>query len=160
VNCIRFDEEGLKGYNTDVKGFAQSFLPLLQPHQSKALILGTGGSAKAVQYVLTQNNISFLSVSRSSGGPGIINYEDIEEDILWEYPVIINCTPVGMSPHEEEQPPLPYHFLGKENLLYDLIYSPAKTKFLQQGEKKGCIIKNGMEMLELQAAENWNIWNL
>jgi len=113
-----------------------------------------------VQYTLQKNGIDLLLVSRNERDEkGIITYEDIDADLLWEYPVIINCTPVGMTPDEESQPPIPYHFLTPENLLYDLIYKPEKTKFLQQGEKRGCIIKNGLEMLLIQAEENWKIWN-
>ena len=160
VNCIKFSGKEITGFNTDEKGFERSFLPLLQPHHTKALILGTGGASKAVQYILRKNSIEFLLVSRKGrDGSKIISYQDIDADIMWEYSVIINCTPVGMTPNEEAQPEIPYHFLTKEHLLYDLIYKPAKTKFLEQGEKRGCIVKNGLEMLYVQAEENWKIWN-
>ena len=160
VNCIKFSGEETTGYNTDTKGFEGSFLPLLKPHHTKALVLGTGGASKAVQYVLRKNGIGFLTVSRTGRDEkNNIRYEDIDEDIIWEYPVIINCTPVGMIPDEESQPALPYHLLTKDHLLYDLVYKPAKTKFLEHGEKRGCIVKNGFEMLMIQAEENWRVWN-
>ena len=160
VNCIKFSGTISTGYNTDAKGFEESLLPLLKPHHTKALVLGTGGASKAVQYVLNKNRIPFLTVSRQDNSEkNNIRYEDIDEDIIWEYPIIINCTPVGMTPDEESQPAIPYHLLTKEHLLYDLVYKPAKTKFLEQGKKRGCTVKNGFDMLMIQAEENWRIWN-
>ena len=160
VNCIKFIDGHTTGHNTDVIGFEKSLLPLLQPHHAKALVLGTGGSSKAVQYVLTQVGIPFLLVSREKmNSSNCINYIQIDEGIMKEHNVIINCTPIGMSPKENEKPAIPYHLLSPQHLLYDLIYTPEKTLFLQEGERRNCIIKNGFEMLVIQAEENWKIWN-
>lgn len=158
VNCIEFLPGGLKGHNTDVVGFEQSFVPQLRPHHTKALVLGTGGASKAAQYVLKKLSVPFLLVSRTAG-TGLITYADISEQLLEEYTVIINCSPVGMSPDEAAAPQLPYEFIGPCHYLFDMIYKPAETKFLGEGKKRGAIIKNGYEMLLLQAEENWKIWN-
>ncbi|MFN0081681.1 MAG: shikimate dehydrogenase family protein [Ferruginibacter sp.] len=160
VNCIKFIDGHTIGHNTDVVGFEKSLAPLLQPQHTKALVLGTGGSSKAVQYVLKQLNIHFLLVSRNkSNVQNCITYNEIVDKIMREYFLIINCTPVGMKPHESGLPAIPYNLLSTKHLLYDLIYAPEKTPFLQQGERLGCTIKNGFEMLVLQAEENWKIWN-
>ncbi|MBC7938064.1 MAG: shikimate dehydrogenase [Rhizobacter sp.] len=158
VNCIEFLPEGLKGHNTDVTGFEKSFTPLLQPQHTRALILGTGGASKAVQYVLKKLTIPFLLVSRTPG-VNAITYNEISEQLLKEYTIIINASPVGMSPHEDEAPQLLYEHIGPAHYLFDMIYKPAETKFLQQGKNRGAVIKNGYEMLLLQAEENWKIWN-
>ena len=160
VNCIKFTDGNTTGHNTDVVGFEKSLVPLLQPHHTKALVLGTGGSSKAVQYVLKQLKIDYLLVSRNvSNNLNFITYIDINKKIMEEYSIIINCTPVGMTPKEDDMPAVPYHFISANHLLYDLIYTPEKTQFLKQGESKGCTIKNGFEMLVIQAEENWKIWN-
>ena len=160
VNCIKFIDGNTTGHNTDVVGFEKSLVPLLQPHHTKALVLGTGGSSKAVQYVLKQLNIDYLLVSRDATNIlNCINYNDINEQILLEYSIIVNCTPLGMTPNENNMPAIPYNLLSANHLLYDLIYTPEKTIFLKKGEVKGCTIKNGFEMLVIQAEENWKIWN-
>ena len=160
VNCIKFTDGNLTGHNTDVVGFEKSLVPLLKPHHTKALVLGTGGSSKAVQYVLKLLKIDFLLVSRNKSiVPYCITYNDINEKIMNEYSVIINCSPVGMTPKENVAPEIPYNLLSANHLLYDLIYAPEKTLFLQKGETYGCLIKNGFEMLIIQAEENWKIWN-
>ena len=159
VNCIEILPEGLKGHNTDVVGFEQSFIPYLKPHHSKALVFGTGGASKAVQYVLGKLNIPFLPVSRVPAGNHCIGYNKINKELLEEYKIIINCTPLGMYPNEDAMPELPYKYLSPQHYLYDLIYKPAETKFLQQGKQKGATIKNGYDMLIIQAEENWKIWN-
>ena len=160
VNCIKFIDGHTTGHNTDVVGFEKSLVPLLQSHHTKALVLGTGGSSKAVQYVLTQIGISFLLVSRDKGNSqNCVNYSELDESTMNEHTILINCTPSGMTPNENDMPFIPYNFLSEKHLLYDLIYSPEKTLFLQQGERKGCMIKNGFEMLVIQAEENWKIWN-
>ena len=159
VNCIEILPEGLKGHNTDVVGFEQSFISYLKPHHSKALVLGTGGASKAVQYVLGKLNIPFLPVSRVPAGNHCIGYNKINKELLEEYKIIINCTPLGMYPNEDAMPELPYKYLSPQHYLYDLIYKPAETKFLQQGKQKGATIKNGYDMLIIQAEENWKIWN-
>jgi shikimate dehydrogenase len=158
VNCIQFKNGKSIGYNTDIIGFKKSLLPLLQPQHTKALILGTGGASKAVQYVLKNIGINFLLVSRTENN-NTITYEDISEELLQSHFLIINTTPLGMSPNEEGFADIPYQFLTTKHLLYDLIYKPEKTLFLQKGEQQGCMIKNGFEMLVLQAEENWKIWN-
>jgi shikimate dehydrogenase len=157
VNCIQFKNGKTIGYNTDVIGFEKSLRPLLQQQHAKALILGTGGASKAIQYVLKNLGIDFLLVSRTKTD-STITYEDISEEILQSHLLIINTTPLGMSPKGEGFPNLSYQFLTPKHLLYDLIYKPEKTLFLQKGEQQGCIIKNGFEMLILQAEENWIIW--
>ena len=160
VNCIRFSEGETTGYNTDVIGFEQSLLPRLKEHHTHALILGTGGASKAVQYVLKKIGIKYIKVSRKKATEtGSISYEDISAAVIAEHPLIINCTPLGMTPNEEGIPAIPYEFLTDKHLLYDLIYKPEKTKFLQEGEKHGAATKNGFEMLIIQAEENWKIWN-
>jgi shikimate dehydrogenase len=158
VNCIQFNNGNTTGYNTDVIGFEKSLKPLLQEQHTKALILGTGGASKAVQFVLKKMGIPFLLVGRNKTDATII-YEDVLPEMLQHYLLIINTTPLGMSPNEEDFPNIPYEYLTSKHLLYDLIYKPEKTLFLQKGEKQGCTIKNGFEMLVLQAEENWRIWN-
>jgi shikimate dehydrogenase len=158
VNCIKIFDGKTIGYNTDVIGFEKSLLPLLQSHHTKALVLGTGGASKAVQYVLKKLYIPFLLVSRNKTD-NTITYENISAEIIQTHTLIINTTPLGMTPNEEGFADIPYHLISSKHLLYDLIYKPEKTLFLQKGEEQGCVIKNGFEMLILQAEENWEIWN-
>ncbi|MBK7038126.1 MAG: shikimate dehydrogenase [Chitinophagales bacterium] len=158
VNCIKIDEIQKVGYNTDYAAFRDSLKPLLKTHHKKALILGTGGASKAVNYALQELNIQPVFVSRNKSENNFI-YSELTGDIIAEYPVIINCTPTGMYPAINVAPEIPYQSLSKNNLLFDLIYNPEKTLFLQQGEKQGSIIKNGLEMLQLQAEYAWEIWN-
>jgi len=157
INCIRLQGGKTKGYNTDVIGFEKSLAPLLKPNQKHALILGTGGASKAVAYVLNKLGISFQKVSRTS--MGCLHYDDVTADLLQRHQIIINTTPLGMFPQTETYPLLPYEFIGEQHLLYDLVYNPVETKFLSFGKDRGAIIKNGIEMLELQAEESWRIWN-
>jgi shikimate dehydrogenase len=158
-NCIKIDSGNLYGYNTDVVGFEKSLLPLLTKNHSKALILGTGGAAAAVQYVLEKLEIDFLFVSRSKTSNHSLTYSDVSAEILNEYKLIINTSPVGMYPGVNECPDLPYEHITSEHYLYDLVYNPAQTLFLQKGIERGAVIKNGAEMLVLQAEESWRIWN-
>lgn len=158
VNCIKIDEIQKVGYNTDYAAFRDSLKPLLKQHHKKALILGTGGASKAINYALQELNIQPVFVSRNKSENNFI-YTELNGDIISEFSVIVNCTPTGMYPDINIAPDLPYHLLSKNNLLFDLIYNPEKTLFLQQGEKQGCIIKNGLEMLKLQAEYAWGIWN-
>ncbi len=148
----------LIGYNSDIIGFTQSIKPLLTPHHRKALILGTGGASKAVRHGLESLGIEPVFVSRTQR-PGQFTYADITAEKLQEYTVIVNCTPVGMYPHIDEAPPLPYEALTAGHLLYDLIYNPAETLFLQKGAQAGATTKNGQEMLELQALASWDFWH-
>ncbi|MDR0745995.1 MAG: shikimate dehydrogenase [Mediterranea sp.] len=150
----------LKGYNSDIIGFTQSIEPLLQPQHKKALILGTGGSSKAVYHGLKNLGIESIRVSRIAGSQeGIITYQDITPEIMSEYKVIVNCTPVGMYPKVDFCPDIPYPYLTSEHLLYDLLYNPNVTRFMKMGEARGAVAKNGLEMLLLQAFAAWEIWN-
>lgn len=159
VNCIQIREGKKKGFNTDVIGFKQSLLPLLGPRHRKALILGTGGGAKAVAYVLHQLKIPFYYVSRKKKLPGTLQYDELDAPLLKTHTLIVNTTPLGMSPQVEAAPPIPYELLTAQHLLYDLIYNPDRTLFLQRGAAAGASIKNGYEMLVLQAEASWDIWN-
>ncbi|MBI3502433.1 MAG: shikimate dehydrogenase [Bacteroidetes bacterium] len=156
VNCIKISNHKLKGYNTDIVGFEKSLQPLLKLHPKKALVLGTGGAAKAVKYILDMLKISFRSVSRSKNH---FSYSDINRSIIQECSLIINTTPLGMFPNSNNCPDIPFEFLTRKHLLYDLIYNPEETLFLKKGKEKGSQIKNGLEMLHLQAEEAWRIWN-
>lgn len=158
VNCIQFTEQGMKGHNTDVVGFETSFLPLLQPHHRKALVLGTGGASKAVQYVLTKLGIGYRLVSRNKA-PGLITYDAIDARLMKEHTVVINCTPLGMTPDISNAPDLPYGYLTPQHYCYDLIYTPAETLFMERSRMKGAATKNGYDMLVIQAETNWTIWN-
>jgi len=157
-NCIKIRNGNLIGYNTDVSGFEKSLTSRLQPHHTMALILGTGGAAKAVEFVLKKKNISYQYVSRKS----LINnltYEQVTEDVIKKNTLIINTTPVGMYPYINEVPSLPYDAITAQHFLFDLIYNPEKTLFLKEGEKRGAMIQNGYDMLVYQAEESWRIWN-
>jgi shikimate dehydrogenase len=158
-NCIKIIEGKLFGYNTDVIGFEKSLLPLLKPWHKKALILGNGGATAAVIFVLKKLNIDFDIVSRSLHADSTLCYKDLGEQVMKKSLLIINTTPLGMYPQADQYPDIPYEFITSKHLLYDLIYNPAKTSFLQKGENRGATIKNGEEMLELQAEESWRIWN-
>jgi shikimate dehydrogenase len=159
VNTIKVTKENtLIGYNTDVYGFQKSIAPLLKKHHKKALILGTGGASKAVAYALSKLGITYKFVSRNIIEDGFL-YASITQKIIVEYTVIINCTPLGTHPNVDELPPIPYEYITQNHLLFDLIYNPSKTKFLQKGETRNATIKNGLEMLELQAEKSWEIWN-
>lgn len=163
VNVVKVLRNGtdfiLKGYNSDVVGFVNSIEPLLNESvHKKALVLGTGGASKAVVYGLNKLGIEAQLVSRSRR-EGMIVYEELTKEVIEEYRVVVNCTPLGTYPNVEGMADIPYQYLTPEHLLYDLVYNPVKTKFLQRGEEKGAQIKNGAEMLKLQALEAWRIWN-
>ncbi len=158
VNCISFEQGKLKGYNTDVIGFERSFVPYLLDTHKRALVLGNGGAAKAVIFVLAKLKIPFLSVSRNPK-QGEISYNDLTPSIMTEHRIIINCSPVGMTPAEDGMPDIPYNSINADNYCYDLIYTPSETRFLAEGRKRGASVKNGMDMLTIQAEENWTIWN-
>ncbi len=154
VNC----QLHLTGYNSDVIGFVNSIKPLLKPHHKKALILGTGGASKAIRYGLEKKlGMKTLFVSRSAR-EGMITYEEVTAEVLKEYEVIVNCSPVGMYPHVDECPALPYEALNENNLLYDLVYNPLETLFMKKGAAQGATVKNGLEMLHLQAIASWEFW--
>ena len=154
--------EGLRGsligYNSDVIGFVESIRPLLKAHHKKALILGTGGASKAIRYGLEEKlGMKTLFVSRSAR-EGMITYEEVTAEVLKEYEVIVNCSPVGMYPHVDECPALPYEAMNENNLLYDLVYNPLETLFMKKGAEQGATVKNGLEMLHLQAIASWKFW--
>lgn len=157
-NCIKIEGEELIGYNTDVIGFHNSLEPQLKPHHKKALILGKGGASKATAYVLKQLGIDYNFVSRKKG-QNELGYEDLGEDVISNHQVIINTTPLGMFPNVDADPPVPYRFITPKHFLFDLIYNPVKTKFLEEGEKQGAQICNGYQMLIEQAEESWRIWS-
>ncbi|WP_233897765.1 shikimate dehydrogenase family protein [Tenacibaculum piscium] len=160
VNTIKISKKGkLKGFNTDVYGFKKSLQPLLENHHQKALILGTGGASKAVAYVLKKLNINYQFVSRNPQGKKEISYQDVSKEIIETHHLIINCTPLGTHPNIEDCSDIPYQFLSKEHLLFDLIYNPEETTFLRKGKENNAVIKNGLEMLEQQAEKAWRIWN-
>jgi len=162
VNCISiksFDGETyLKGYNTDAYGFESSLVPLLQPQHTKALVFGDGGAAKAVKYVLEKLGIGYQVVVRKEA-PGAILYSDISPEILASHLLLINTTPLGMSPHVDTYPEIDYSQLGTRHLAYDLVYNPLETAFLVKAAAQGAQIKNGLEMLYQQAEKAWAIWN-
>ncbi|TDS13330.1 shikimate dehydrogenase [Maribacter caenipelagi] len=158
VNTIKITKNGLVGFNTDAYGFEKSIEPYLKEHHRKALILGTGGASKAVAFVLEELDIAFSFVSRSGKNNGF-TYHDLTDDIIAEHTLIINCSPVGTFPKIEEKPAIPYSKIGKEHLLFDLIYNPEETTFLSAGKAKGATISNGHKMLEFQAEKSWEIWN-
>ena len=162
VNTIRIEHRAkdlhLVGYNTDVIGFRESISPLLASGQDRALILGTGGAAKAARHVLTGFGIECLTVSRHSS-QGSITYSDLTTDIIASHNVIINCTPLGMYPKIYSRPDLPYGAIGTGHLLYDMVYNPMETLFLKAGLERGATVCNGLNMLRLQAEASWAIWN-
>lgn len=158
VNCISINQGTLKGYNTDVYGFAESLKPLLQKHHQKALIFGDGGAAKAVKYVLNQLQIQYLTVVRNPQ-PNTILYSAVTAELLEEYKLLINTTPLGMMPNISTCPIIPYQHLNTQHLAYDLVYNPEETLFLTKAKEQGAQIKNGSEMLILQAERSWSIWN-
>lgn len=161
VNCVRVLPDGaFRGYNTDVYGFEMSLRKMLCGQLSlRALVLGTGGAAQAVHYVLRKLGIGFLEVSRTASGPGRIGYGQLTREIMEEYRLIVNTTPLGMFPNVADKPALPYEFVGSGHYLYDLIYNPAETSFLREGRRRGAWVKGGLEMLVLQAERSWEIWN-
>ena len=158
-NCINIINGKLVGYNTDVTGFEKSLVPLLKTYHQKALVLGNGGATAAVVFVLKKLGIDFDIVSRKRHDHSTLTYQDINKKIISDSLLIINTTPLGMEPDTGSCPDIPYPYLTGKHLLYDLVYNPAKTLFLQKGEERGATIKNGEEMLVLQAEESWRIWN-
>lgn len=157
VNCIRFEDGRSIGHNTDAYGFEQSLLALLDGHKvANALILGSGGASAAVQYVLRGLGISYSIISRRKT---YITYDDLTHSILDDHKLIVNTTPLGTYPDVNTSPRLPYDAISSDHYCYDLVYNPAKTLFLTQAEARGAAIKNGQQMLILQAERSWEIWN-
>lgn len=163
VNVIKFEwtkgKLRLTGYNSDVIGFTRSIESLLESYHKKALILGTGGSSKAINYGLKQLGLETRFVSRNRHDDHTITYKEITPEIMDEYKVIVNCTPIGMYPQADQCPDIPYECLTSRHLLYDLLYNPDTTLFMKKGSDQGAVVKNGLEMLLLQAFGSWEIWN-
>ena len=162
VNVIRCTMDNgrwtMKGFNSDSIGFTESIKPLLKPHHKKALILGTGGASRAICVGLNRLGLEWKYVSRTPH-EGMFTYNDITAETLKEYEVIVNCSPVGMYPKVDECPAIPYEYLTPDNLLFDLVYNPEITLFMKKGTLQGATVKNGLEMLHLQAIASWNFWN-
>ncbi len=159
VNTVVFRDGRKIGYNTDVYGFENSLRALLKVHHNQALILGSGGSSKAIAYVLKKLGIEFQFVSRTQK-EHTLSYCDLKPQTILEHKLIINTTPVGMFPQIQDVPDIPFSFITSQHLLFDLIYNPEETEFLKRGKQQGAQIKNGLEMLQLQAEKSWEIWNL
>lgn len=163
VNTIRvehlFDSIQLTGFNTDVTGFELSLTPLLKSWHTHALVLGSGGASKAVCYVLDKLNISWKLVSRSTLNERTLSYTALDPELITNYKLIINTTPLGMVPNTETCPDLHYEHLTRQHLLYDLVYNPEITMFMKKGMEKGAQVKSGLEMLQIQAEKAWEIWN-
>lgn len=158
-NCIKIKESKTYGFNTDITGFEKSLLPYLKPYHKTALILGNGGATEAVKFVFDKLNISYKIVSRKIHDGSELTYSDLNKSVIDENKIIINTTPLGTFPNINECPDIPYQFLTPQHFLFDLVYNPEKTLFLQKGEEYEATIKNGYEMLVLQAEESWRIWN-
>jgi len=158
VNTIKFNRSGyLVGYNTDHYGFAKSLSDFLPLKDKTALVLGTGGASKAIRFVLDTMNFKHKVVSRNPKDDQI-SYEDVSQQCIENHFLIINCTPLGTSPNTSSYPPIPYQYITKDHVLFDLVYNPEKTEFLKFGQAKGARITNGYKMLECQAKKSWDIW--
>lgn len=164
VNTVKISRDGgkihLTGFNTDTWGFETSLKPLLKEYHKKALILGTGGASKAIKYVLHKLGIDFISASIEELQENEIRYEDINEKMLTERLLIINSTPLGTYPKVETFPAIPYGFITEKHLLFDLVYNPEMTQFMEKGKARGAAVKNGYEMLVQQALKSYEIWNI
>ena len=154
VNTIKIVGDKLYGYNTDIIGFEKSIIPLLD-NRKEAIILGNGGASKAIQFILKKLKINYKIVSRNSS----FDYPDVNENIINTVDIIINTTPLGTYPKINTAPNLPYSFLNSKHLLFDVVYNPKLSLFLKKGKDHGTVIKNGLEMLKIQADESWDIWN-
>ncbi len=157
-NCIKISDGILKGFNTDIVGFEKSLRELWEPKHSPALVLGTGGAAIAVCYVLQKMGIPFKQVSRSSQKADL-TYKMLTPDLIAGYKLIVNCTPLGTYPKTDAMLDLPATGISPNHYLYDLVYNPPLTKFLKWGQDQGALLKNGSDMLAIQAEESWRIWN-
>lgn len=163
VNTVKIYRYGgnltLKGFNTDEYGFRESLAPHLEAYHNKALVLGTGGASKAVEYVLTELGIEYISISREPKDPKIKLYNQVDEQLVSTHKLIINTTPLGMFPDVDRCPDIPYKCLTSQHLLYDLVYNPEETLFMKRGKDFGAKTLNGLQMLQLQAEKAWQIWN-
>ncbi len=159
VNTVKVTKKGkLKGYNTDYYGFRKSLKPFLKKHHKKALILGTGGASKAIAFVFEQLDIDYSYVSRSESEFNY-TYQDLNDQVIRQHTIIINCSPVGTYPQINECPKIPYRAISDRHILFDLIYNPEETLFLNKGKMKGAFTINGLKMLQYQAERSWEIWN-
>ena len=158
VNVIQVREGRLKGFNSDIIGFMGSLRPLLKPWHQHALVLGTGGASRAIRVGLERLGLDWTYVSRTAA-EGRLTYSALTPEVMEHYQVIVNCSPVGMFPKVDACPDIPYHLLSSRHLLYDLVYNPEETLFLKRGAQQGATIKNGLEMLHLQALASWEFWN-
>lgn len=159
VNTIKFEKDGsICGYNTDFWGFTEAIKPALKPYHSHALILGTGGASKAIAYALRLLDIDYRFVSRKPEKDQF-SYQDLNEDILNKYSLIINCTPLGTYPKVEQSPEIPFQYISANHLVFDLIYNPSETSLMRSAKENGAQTMNGLEMLKLQAEKAWSIWN-
>lgn len=160
VNCVKVSRNGnkmeLKGYNTDWQGFRQSLNQNF--NHTHALVLGTGGSSRAIAFALRQMGTNVLLVSRSKSSEDTITYENLNPGLMEKYTFIVNCTPAGMFPETEDLPPIPVRFIGTKHEVYDLIYNPSETKLLKVAREAGAKVQNGQRMLEIQAELSFNIW--
>lgn len=158
VNVVRVRDGKLKGYNSDIIGFMDSIRPLLQPWHRHALVLGTGGASRAIRVGLQRLGLDWTYVSRTPAD-GRLTYHDLTPEVMAHYQVIVNCSPVGMYPKVDACPDIPYQLLTARHLLYDLVYNPEETLFLRRGAEQGAAVKNGLEMLHLQALASWRFWH-
>ncbi|MEO5999049.1 MAG: shikimate dehydrogenase [Chitinophagaceae bacterium] len=160
-NCIKIENGKLFGFNTDTIGFEQSLKKFLKPYHTRALILGTGGAAKAIMYVLEKLEIKYITVTRKNNGLvyPLMSYSELTDELIRSHTLIINTTPLGMYPDINVAPPINYEMITPSHYLFDVVYNPEKTLFLKQGEDKGASIQNGFDMLIIQAEESWKIWN-
>jgi shikimate dehydrogenase len=158
-NCIRISGKQLTGFNTDVTGFRLSIEPMLRAHHTSALILGNGGATAAVKHALELLQVSYKIVSRNPADVNSLTYADLDGSVMDAHKVIINTTPLGTYPDTDKAPDIPYQYIGKDHLLYDLVYNPPVTSFMQKGSERGATVKNGYDMLVIQAEESWKIWN-
>lgn len=155
INCIKIENGKTKGYNTDAFGFEKTLLLHKKDHQKTAIVLGNGGAAKAVKFILKKNNIPFITVSRNTE----INYDNLTPEQIKENLIIIQCTPVGTFPNVEDSVQIPFEGIGENHLVIDLVYNPEYSKFIKKAAEKGAKTVNGLYMLEQQAEKAWKIWN-
>jgi shikimate dehydrogenase len=162
VNVLKIKRPGnnpnISGFNSDINGIRDSLLLLLRPDISKSLVLGTGGSSKAVCYLLNKLSVEYTLISRSAK-PGCLTYQDLDREMIQSHRLIINTTPLGMYPDTEGRPEINYDFIGKDHILFDLVYNPMLTTFLRLGKERGAVVLNGLKMLYRQAERSWEIWN-
>lgn len=159
VNCIIFNKGRTKGYNTDIIGFEKALQLSCKSQIDRALILGSGGASKAIQFVLSKIDIPFTIVSRASINQSHISYAELNEMLIRQHQLIVNCTPLGMGNRVNEKPDIPYQFINESHVLFDLNYNPAETLFLLEARMRNAAAINGLSMLEIQAEENWLLWN-